>query len=354
MPALAILLVIGIFISGCTDNSAQTELFGGLSDSSSDQAKVTPGYQIQFPDDHSSHPEYPVEWWYLTANLFDAEGNQYPIQWTLFRFMSNSPENPWADNQQYMAHAKLHTKNQGWFEERFARGKIGNAGVIASPFTAYIDNWKWEASTSAMYPSTIQFDVEGEVQVELSLSTDARFILHGERGYSVKLKNAAQASYYYSQPFIRLEGSVEIAGRRISVSGHGWFDHEWSSQYLDKNTSGWDWFSIHLENGGKLMLFNMRHNLHPEFWSGTYINSDGQQYSIREDRVKARIIKRTKVSGRSLPLNWEIELLDHDISLEISPFKDEQWNDGIFSYYEGAISVSGTHKGVGFIELTGY
>ena len=65
-------------------------------------ANVVPGYNISFPFDHGSHPEFAVEWWYITANLTDKQNNPYALQWTLFRFASDSQRTPWADAQQYM------------------------------------------------------------------------------------------------------------------------------------------------------------------------------------------------------------------------------------------------------------
>ncbi len=40
---------------------------------------------LEFPADHGAHPEYRIEWWYLTANLTGADGAEYGVQWTLFR-----------------------------------------------------------------------------------------------------------------------------------------------------------------------------------------------------------------------------------------------------------------------------
>ncbi|MEQ3652637.1 MAG: lipocalin family protein, partial [Glaciecola sp.] len=30
------------------------------------------------------------------------------------------------------------------------------------------------------------------------------------------------------------------------------------------------------------------------------------------------------------------------------------WNPALFPYYEGAVNISGSHSGEGFLELTGY
>ena len=38
-----------------------------------------PGAPLSFPEDHGSHPEYRIEWWYLTGHLEDTEGSQFDI-----------------------------------------------------------------------------------------------------------------------------------------------------------------------------------------------------------------------------------------------------------------------------------
>jgi len=59
--------------------------YAGLGDSSDGFAKVTPGKVFSFPADHGPHPDFRIEWWYVTANLTDAEGAPCGLQWTLFR-----------------------------------------------------------------------------------------------------------------------------------------------------------------------------------------------------------------------------------------------------------------------------
>lgn len=41
-------------------------------------------------------------------------------------------------------------------------------------------------------------------------------------------RSAGQGSYYYSQPFYQVTGSVELDGQPIKVSGRAWLDREWS------------------------------------------------------------------------------------------------------------------------------
>lgn len=316
--------------------------------------KVVPGYNIAFPTDHNSHPEFALEWWYITANLTDKQNNAYALQWTLFRFASDTQNTPWANAQQYMGHVGLRDGKQAWFEERFARGGVGNVGITSAPFNAFIDDWQWLAQSSKLFPSTLEFSIDSQVKVKLDFTSDKPFVKHGEQGFSRKLRDSEQASYYYSQPHILVIGQLELPTGDVQVAGNAWFDHEWSSQYLSPMAQGWDWFSIHFDDGAKLMLFNMRHEQAKDFWSGTLVTVSGEAVHLTEQDIQAKVTKSIMVNARLLPLHWSITLPKHQFDIQIKPMQTNQWNPGAFSYYEGGTVVSGSHSGVGFIELTGY
>src|SRR3981189_3614897 len=72
-------------ILGLGRKSAMAQGFAGLGMSGSGFAPVVPGKTFAFPADHGPHPDYRIEWWYVTANLADANGAAYGAQWTLFR-----------------------------------------------------------------------------------------------------------------------------------------------------------------------------------------------------------------------------------------------------------------------------
>ena len=84
-----------------------------------------------------------------------------------------------------------------------------------------------------------------------------------------------QASYYYSQPFYDVSGHAHAAeGDEIAVTGQAWLDHEWSSQPLAADQTGWDWFSLIFDSGEKLMGFRLR-DAGEGFTSATWIAADG-------------------------------------------------------------------------------
>src|SRR5215467_151528 len=81
--------------------------FAGLAANADDFAQVTPGKSFSFPADHGPHPDFRIEWWYLTANLIDANGAACGLQWTLFRQATEAgPQREgWANQQLWMGHA---------------------------------------------------------------------------------------------------------------------------------------------------------------------------------------------------------------------------------------------------------
>lgn len=353
------LLLLLLFVFACQPSTETTQsesgtLFRGLSTQIEPGKKVVEGQPLVFPADHLAHPDFNIEWWYFTVILQDQQGNSYPFQWTLFRYKTQQSQNTWSNNQQYMGHAKLATMDQQWFAERFARGGVGNAAVTGPNFNAFIDDWVWQSSTADLFPATLKVKLAQQVNISLNLNNDKHYVLHGNDGFSRKSKHSEQASYYYSQPFIQVSGSIELPEGTQQVTGIGWFDHEWSSQYLDSDTLGWDWFSIHLNNGSKLMLFNMRYKNQQNFVTGTLISASGESQYLDAEVIQLAPLSNTSVQNTLLPLQWQIRIPQHDIDIQISPLKADQWNNGLFRYYEGAILVNGSHQGQGFIELTGY
>jgi predicted secreted hydrolase len=352
-----------VLVTSCSseqkDERPNSNLFKGVSQNDERLEQTNANYQIRFPADHGGHPSFGIEWWYITANLVDEQGNDYGLQWTLFRTANPSvEETPWSNNQSFMGHSSLHGPEQSWFEQKFARGGVGNAAVTVSPFKAVIDDWAFTATGHNITPASLRFSINNTVNATLDLSSDKPLVLHGENGYSQKFYDqdgqSAPASFYYSQPHIQVKGDLSIDGRTIKVSGDAWFDHEWTSQVLPTDTSGWDWFALHLNNGSKLMLARVRHTITHDHWIGTYIDEEGLSHTLAPNDISANVARYEEVEERELPLAWHIQVEKFDIRVETQPMKINQWVPGLVAYYEGAIKFTGTHSGKGFMELTGY
>lgn len=308
------------------------------------------GYQFSFPADHGPHPSYRIEWWYLTANLKGDDGRDYGIQWTLFRSALKPSEAPgWQSPQIWMGHAAVTTPDTHYFAERLSRGGIGQAGVTAQPFEAWIDEWRMGGPDFNTLSLTAN---GGNFGYDLSLKAAGPLVFHGDTGFSVKSADG-QASHYYSQPFYKVEGVLHLPDGDIAVTGNGWLDREWSSQPLAEDQSGWDWFSLSFEDGDKLMAFRLRGG-RGDFTSATWISADGTAVALPDGSASFTPLATASVAGRDIPVNWRVALPDKGLDIEVSALTPNAWMATRFEYWEGPVTVSGSHKGRGYLEMTGY
>ncbi|WP_129142149.1 lipocalin-like domain-containing protein [Modicisalibacter coralii] len=353
-----------------------SEGYAGLGTAAEGYAEARPGGRLAFPADHGPHPDFRIEWWYLTANLTDAAGRPFGIQWTLFRqalappgTLDEGADSPWTTRQLWMAHAAVSTPTGHRYAERFARGMAvpdarGQAGVTAAPFAAWLDDWRL-AATDGADTGLDHLDVSAggdDFGYRLRLDAEGPLAIHGDHGFSRKSADG-QGSIYYSQPFYRVAGTLTVDGDPVAVSGRAWLDREWSSQLLGPDQSGWDWFSLHFDDGAKLMAFRLRGagEAGGDYLSGSWIAADGTVTPLDDDALRLTPLSRTSVAGRELPTAWRVEVPGHDLAVTVQAIQPDQWMGTAFAYWEGMVSVTpvdatspSARHGVGYLEMTGY
>jgi predicted secreted hydrolase len=331
--------------------TALAQGFAGLGTDAEGFATPKPQPEFTFPADHGPHPDYRIEWWYLTANLKAVDGTAYGLQWTLFRTaLSPGEADGWSSPQVWFAHAAVTTPDAHFASERFARGGIGTAGVQADPFHAWIDEWAMQGPDL----DTLNLTAQGsDFAYDMTLRAEGPLVFHGQDGFSVK-SGEGQASYYYSQPFYRIAGTLELPSGPVEVTGNAWLDREWSSQPLSDNQSGWDWFSLSFDSGDKLMGFQLNQRDGTHYSASTWIDADGAATAYPDGAFAAEPISQTQVAGRDVPTEWHVRLPDRDLNVRITAMNPLAWMPLSIPYWEGPVTVSGSHKGVGYLEMTGY
>lgn len=327
---------------------ATAQGFAGLGTSDDGFAKPVRGYQFEFPKDHGAHPQFRIEWWYVTANLTGADGRPYGVQWTLFRTaLAPDSGTGWSTPQVWMGHAAVTTPDAHFSEERLARGGIGQAGADAVPYSIWIDEWEmagqFEAPTLSASGAAFAYD--------LALTATGPIVRHGEDGYSVK-SGAGQASYYYSQPFYEVQGSLTLPEGDVPVTGHAWLDREWSSQPLAADQTGWDWVSLSFDDGSKLMGFQLRGD--DVYTSATWIGADGEAQALPAGALSMEPLSTARVADRDVPVGWSVRLPMYGVDVQVDALNPGAWMDTSIPYWEGPVHVSGSHSGVGYLEMTGY
>lgn len=348
----------GSLIAPLAASRAYTQGFAGLGSGSDGFAEVVAGKKLEFPRDHGPHPDYRIEWWYLTANLTDAAGEEWGAQWTLFRqaMAPGVQQEGWANQQIWMGHAAVTSASVHRYAEKFARGGVGQAGVETMPFRAWIDSWQMggrdDLNARTIAPSAVSASGDDFGYV-LNLTADHPLVLQGDGGYSKKSERG-QASYYYSQPYFTASGAITVGDRQIAVAGRAWMDREWSSQPLASDQTGWDWFSLHLSSGEKVMLFRLRQKDGRNYFAGNWIDLSGRSEPLSANAIAMTSTVFTDIDGRKLPTSWSISIADRGLKIDSTPLNAKSWMGTRFAYWEGPISFKGSHGGVGYLEMTGY
>ncbi|MEZ9892230.1 lipocalin-like domain-containing protein [Vibrio lentus] len=369
-----VLTLTALFLLGCeesTQPSAQNmgSILGTGTQADNETQKeteqftpVAKGVDITFPADHQAHLNFRHEWWYLTANLIDEVGNALGVQWTQFRFAAAPQESgnstkktTWQSQQIYMAHSAVTNKDKHYADEKWSRDQTELAGVSASPFRVYLDDWQWNSSSDDLFPATLNANSD-QFGYSLKLTSNAPYQKQGELGYSTKSGDGKVASYYYSQPFIDVSGEVTIDGITHQVSGKGWIDREWSSQFLLDSQQGWDWFALRLSDETSLVVFQLRNSTSGKasYSHAKLMNQDGSGITISQQDISLTAIKQTEIDGRDYPTEWQVSIPSQQIELTVSALNPKAKMPLSVPYWEGPIVIEGTHSGTGYMELTGY
>ena len=337
----------------------------------------TTGYQrattvrnFSFPADHGPHPDFKNEWWYVTGNLDGPSGTPFGYELTIFRFALTPPDHntavlasagsDWRTNQFYMAHFALSNGDAETFHafERFGRGGAGIAGAQAEPFRVWLEDWSMQSvQEESTFPIRLQARTP-EGGVNLTLRPEKPMVLQGDRGLSQKGPGQGNASYYYSYTRLATEGTLMTTTDTLAVSGESWMDREWSTSALGPNQVGWDWFSLQLDDGRELMYYQLRNEdgSASRFSDGTLVGPDGSTESVTAADVSLEIHDTwTSPDGtHTYPVDWTLRIPSRDIDLRITPYFPGQELDVSVRYWEGAVRVTGSHSGRGYVELTGY
>lgn len=356
---LAAGLALALLAAPSAPAPAAAQGFAGLGSAAEGFALPAPG-PFAFPADHGPHWDFRVEWWYLTAVLTAADGSDLGIQWTLFRTaLAPGRGEGWASPQLWMGHAGLTTPDRHFVAERLARDGTGQAGVEVTPaFRAWIDDWALAAPAAGGRPTADALDrlevaARGQdFAYRLALVAGGPPVAQGEGGYSVK-SAGGQASRYYSQPFYRAEGWVDLPGRRQEVTGLAWLDREWSSRPLAPGQTGWDWFALHLDGGAKVMAFRLRDGGEGHT-AATWIGADGAALPQPPGALRLTPLEEAAVAGRRLPVRWRLELPGQGLDVTLGAVNPAAWMATLFPYWEGPVRVAGSHTGRGYVEMTGY
>lgn len=346
---------------------------GLAADTAQEFRVASEGYRYAFPRDHGAHEEFRTEWWYYTGQLTAKDGRPFGYQLTFFRRgmprdQTKTLPSQWTVTQLYLAHFAVSDLSKGRFHyaEKMSRAGLGKAGAASDRLHVWIDRWSAESPLAAPGTQTLQA-MDGDLAIQLTVSSDKPLVLHGTDGISHKGSAVGQASHYYSFTRLATTGKLTIGSESFDVTGTSWMDHEFGSADLGKDLVGWDWFSLQLDDQRELMLYQLRRtdgSADPAS-SGTVIDRDGRGHHllIGEFTLEPTSYWTSQTSHARYPQQWRLTIPSLQLSLQLVPLMAEQelttTRSTQVTYWEGAIEATGSiqgrpARGQGYMELTGY
>lgn len=337
---------------------------------SSEWSKPKVGHVLRFPKDHGSHPDFKIEWWYLTGHLY-AGDRRFGFQATFFR-LGQRPEavpkeEAFGDAQIYMAHMGLSDPDNEAFYHQERLNRAGwNAGAEVEDLNVFNGDWRLKRSGNFL---DLEGSIQSEVRFNLRMLPHKPQVIFGEEGISRKGPEGTAASYYITFPRLDVEGTLQLGEEKMEVSGEAWMDHEISSSQLDRNQVGWDWAAFQFYDGREIMGYVLREK------DGSVSSYSKLVWIDREGRLTHQKAEQYRwihqgewespKTGAVYPISPRIETTDPETGKRrkflLQPTMAAQemvGGPGGVSYWEGACDIVDVETdeivGRAFLEMTGY
>lgn len=347
--------------------------------SKSPDVALTPG-ALKFPHDLGSHPDFSIEWWYLTGHLVVGTGaepsrdkREFGFQLTFFRSRisaTQSMRSAFAAKQLIFAHAAVTdvTGKKLWHDQRIARESVELAQASQKDTAITLRDWSLQRGASGYRAVAAGTGF----RFQLALQETQPLLLQGDQGVSRKGPQAQQASYYYSLPQLQVTGTVGLHDRTTEVRGTAWLDHEWSQELMHPQAVGWDWIGMNLLDGSALTAFRLRDQAGHTHWDGGSFRHPGMgptPYVFAPGTVKFQTLRNwtSPLTQASYPVEWIVHINSpgaptalagvYIVKAVIDNQELDSRNSTGAVYWEGLSEIfdaDGRLLGRGYLEMTGY
>ncbi|MDZ3952351.1 lipocalin family protein [Bacillus thuringiensis] len=352
---------------------------------------------ITLPQDTGPHAFSNVEWWYYFAFVKGDQGNEYSIMAAFFRV----GELEFFKGHYFISSlCDLHQQTQ-------KDQSVIDSKLVANMVTIYlplyllfrptdIATWKlygklflhqlpfphlWmehtpiqtnptqlifgNTSLTFKNDTTHQFHVhiqDKQKEWDLDFTPIKPISLIGQDGKPDEL-------YYYSFTNNEVKGTIKNGENLETVTGKGWFDHQWGRSSKFAQRIGWNWFGIQLDDNRELLISENR-SMETGATSSqmaNFIQQDGTLSFSRNVYIHPISFWKSPQTNITYPVEWNISIPDFAIELTVKALFQEQEIlilGPLRAIWEGACIVNGIEtssntiknniSGKGFAELVGY
>jgi predicted secreted hydrolase len=307
------------------------------------ETKATSSALISLPKDDAPH-QAKMEWWYYNGHLTTETGKSYSFHDTVF--LVNGLMSVMVNHFSFSDYQT----GRHYIDQHRTGGNLSSG--TSNRFDFIADDWNMSGGNGI---DKLQVSTS-EVGFNLDLISMQPPVFQGKDG--IISMDSAGSSYYYSRPRMAITGSVKINGRTEAVKGIAWFDHQWGD--FSTLQLSWDWFSLQLDNDSDIMIYQLRDKSNrPVLYTGSITqNGNTEMLSSSDFSISNGKKWTSSKTGFSYPIEWQIKIPKKNIDVTTkSMLSDSEFDARLTTYlvyWEGAVKVTGTHTGQGFMELSGY
>lgn len=298
---------------------------------------------LRLPAADAVQPDQPSQWWYWSGNLEASSGRRYGFQLAFFAAEAIRGL-LWGQ----MVHYAFVDIAAGRFVAR-SRMWLGAPQRIVDRFALACPSGEAQAWGGGGEDRLTLRDAEFGLDLRAS---GGPLALHYEgRSHDYAFGGS---SYYYSRTAMQARARLRAFGRDEPLRGEVWFDRQFG-QLMPALCEGWQWFSIHLEQGEQLMVFGFERTASERFAAHT--DRHGVTRWLQGDALALELVetRRSSATGIAYPCAWRLSTHEHELLVRAHPITQEmqarRWWGPV--YWEGACEVSGSARGHGYVELLG-
>ncbi|MEJ2668058.1 MAG: lipocalin-like domain-containing protein [Deinococcales bacterium] len=324
---------------------------------------------VVMPRDQAAH-EAPIEWWYYSGHLVDAQGRHYGFELTFFKVVPP----PGINIGPVPAYVLMEKAYVGHFavtdvsRKRFASAQRATAwgyqgGSSTDRYHVYVADWS-AGEIPGTHLQRIKAEGDG-YSIDLTLNSLKPPALHGEPP-GIQSMGPGGTSYYVSHTRMAVDGTLGVdcnffGCRDLKVTGLAWEDHQWGD-FKMTGYAGWDWYSMQFDNDTELMLYLIRSE-HGGLATaaGSFITKDGRTIHLTQKDFQVTATGATwtsPVTGAVYPVAWRVKVPRFGIDVSVTPVMKDQEMDTRSTthtvYWEGDVRLTGSNSGEGYVELTNY
>lgn len=374
------------------------------------------------------HASSDTEWWYVNGHAKAADGHEFSYFASFFRIFKEQDKDGndvhahalnWAivDNKTQRYHGdpivdrstptlltsqlkqgvyNVDKRLNRSFQEILAKDEVplpdrmfmGEVKVPLDTLDLDFSGQTFTKLADGSYDVHCENEEKG-IAFTLNFNPKKKMIRHGHGG-TVKIGLKADTMFYYFCPRCDVKGDITVDGKKHTVTGNGWYDHEFGGtkkykkkeenqggaekkQKVDTNGKGktknavtayaWNWLAVQLEDGTDITATTVVNPKTNELYDNFAViigpNSEREEHDMSFEGSKPWMSIRTTMS---YPSHWEFKCPGADMHLHIDvAFKEQEFMTLISKpgFWEGRIHVTGTYKGkpvkgLGFIERHGF